>query len=409
MNNHIIRVALLASLLVGSWLAGCGAAIRPAELIKADGLLQNRDVAAQATRSATEVYKESRAHYKKAVEAYVDGDLEKSAQFATLATLRFETAREMTLRMEAEDRQTQAETRRVAAEKMQKNDKARLADLNKRIIRMEKIIALQADASRFKKAKEEELKRREAEKKAAEEKLAAERKAAEENLAKMKIQQTAQAALAKAASKIQAAEALDANKHDSKNLDAAKIGLQKARYDFEQGKFQDVPASAEVAYKKAEEAIATAQAKFAEENKKIALLKERESLFKEATIIQGVNARQEARGVVFTLYDMFPSNKTTVVPEQAYLLDKIAKLTKKYPGYPILVEAYTDSRGREVDNLALSQGRAQSVLAYFVEQHKLGFNRIRSSGYGEANPVADNSNSAGRAKNRRVEMIFLFR
>ncbi|MBW2702377.1 MAG: OmpA family protein [Deltaproteobacteria bacterium] len=297
----------------------------------------------------------------------------------------------------------------MAAEKMQKNDKARLADLNKRIIRMEKIIALQADASRFKKAKEEELKRREAEKKAAEEKLAAERKAAEENLAKMKIQQTAQAALAKAASKIQAAEALDANKHDSKNLDAAKIGLQKARYDFEQGKFQDVPASAEVAYKKAEEAIATAQAKFAEENKKIALLKERESLFKEATIIQGVNARQEARGVVFTLYDMFPSNKTTVVPEQAYLLDKIAKLTKKYPGYPILVEAYTDSRGREVDNLALSQGRAQSVLAYFVEQHKLGFNRIRSSGYGEANPVADNSNSAGRAKNRRVEMIFLFR
>ena len=74
-----------------------------------------------------------------------------------------------------------------------------------------------------------------------------------------------------------------------------------------------------------------------------------------------------------------------------------------------MVEGYTDSRGRGTDNLALSQSRSQSVLDYLVQQKKLKFERIKSSGYGEAKPVADNSRAEGRAKNRRVEVIFLFR
>jgi OOP family OmpA-OmpF porin len=106
---------------------------------------------------------------------------------------------------------------------------------------------------------------------------------------------------------------------------------------------------------------------------------------------------------------MFDSRKAIVLPERTFLLDQIADLATKYGDYPIVVEGYTDSRGRDTDNLALSQSRAQSVLDYLVQQKKLGFNRIKSSGYGEANPVADNSNAEGRSKNRRVEVIFLFR
>jgi OOP family OmpA-OmpF porin len=113
--------------------------------------------------------------------------------------------------------------------------------------------------------------------------------------------------------------------------------------------------------------------------------------------------------VVLTLYEMFAPRKAIVLPERTFLLDQIADLAKKYKDYPIVVEGYTDSRGRDASNLALSQSRAQSVLDYLVQQKKLGFNRIKSSGYGEANPVADNSRAEGRAKNRRVEVIFLFR
>ncbi len=97
------------------------------------------------------------------------------------------------------------------------------------------------------------------------------------------------------------------------------------------------------------------------------------------------------------------------MPERTYLLDKIAKLAHKYKDYPVVIEGYTDSRGRETNNLALSQGRAQSVVDYLTQQQKMKFERIKSSGYGEARPIADNSQAAGRAKNRRVEVIFLFR
>ncbi|RME25146.1 MAG: OmpA family protein, partial [Deltaproteobacteria bacterium] len=98
-----------------------------------------------------------------------------------------------------------------------------------------------------------------------------------------------------------------------------------------------------------------------------------------------------------------------VLPEKTQLLDKIADLARKYPSYPLIIEGYTDSRGSSTRNLALSQGRAQAVADYLIQQQKLDMNRIKASGYGEARPIADNSTAEGRAKNRRIEVIFLFR
>lgn len=409
MNIRLQRSALLVILAAAAWLAGCAATVRPAELLRADGLLTDRAAAAQATSGATVVYGESRKQYARAVQAFLDDDMDECVHFATLATLRFETAREMTARQAAEERLSSAERRREVAGKNTRIQQAKLDDLNRRIARMEKILALQADSKRFAKAQAEERAKREVEQKAAEQKAAADRQAAEAEMALMRATQTAQAAIAGADSQVQTAEALGADKVDPQNMDAAKIELQKARLAFDQKKFQDVPALAKAATAKAEAAIAAANKKFAEENEKVALLKEREALFADATAIDGLTARTESRGVVLTLTDLFPSSKTTIMPEQAYLLDKIAALAKKYPRYPVVVEGYTDSRGRDAENLALSQGRAQSVLDYLVQQHKFPFDRMRSSGYGEANPVADNSSAEGRAKNRRVEAILLFR
>ncbi len=399
----IKRIAMGCILALG--LTACGPAKRPAELIRADRLLRDRQQAAQATRAAPAVFKHSREIYAQAVEAYQDGDLQASMHLATIAALKFETAREITRKLAAEDRLAAAEKRIQRAEQAQAAAQARLGDTRKRIARMEKILALQANAAKFEKARQQELRRREQERKAAEQKLAAERAEQE----RLKREQTVQAAIAKAASRIQAADALGAVKVDAPNLDQAKINLQRAKLTLKQKKFDEALKAAEVAEVKADLAVESAKKAFAAENEKVALLREREALFKDAAAIGGVTAKQDTRGVVLTLHNMFASNENVVLVEQTYLLDAIAELARKYPRYPIVVEGYTDSRGRDADNLALSQGRAQSVRDYLVQQQKLEFDRIKSSGYGEANPVADNSSAAGRAKNRRVEVIFLFR
>jgi len=193
------------------------------------------------------------------------------------------------------------------------------------------------------------------------------------------------------------------------NMSSAKTYIEQANKALGEKRFKDATDLAKMASDKAAVATQKAQAEYAKKKKEADLLKEREALFRDANSIEGMQVKQEKRGVVLTLHEMFATRKALVLPERTYLLDKIAELAKKYPDYPIVVEGYTDSRGRDADNLALSQSRAQSVLDYLVQQQRLKFGRLKSSGYGEANPVADNSKADGRAKNRRVEVIFLFR
>ena len=68
------------------------------------------------------------------------------------------------------------------------------------------------------------------------------------------------------------------------------------------------------------------------------------------------------------------------------------------------VLGHTDSQGEETANQALSERRAQQVRATLVEAG-LARARVEARGLGEGEPVADNANAAGRAKNRRVEIV----
>ena len=93
-------------------------------------------------------------------------------------------------------------------------------------------------------------------------------------------------------------------------------------------------------------------------------------------------------------------------------LTELANLLKQNADCDVAIQGYTDNAGWKNStaaqstqkNLDLSQKRAQSVTNYLMS---LGVNasQIRSTtGYGEANPVADNSTAAGKAQNRRVEV-----
>ena len=68
------------------------------------------------------------------------------------------------------------------------------------------------------------------------------------------------------------------------------------------------------------------------------------------------------------------------------------------------VKGYTDSTGPESYNLKLSERRAQSVAAY-LEEKGVSADRITTKGYGEEDPVASNETAAGRAQNRRAEVV----
>jgi OOP family OmpA-OmpF porin len=102
-------------------------------------------------------------------------------------------------------------------------------------------------------------------------------------------------------------------------------------------------------------------------------------------------------------------NKITFSPGSAEIeaasadtIDKIAKILKSCPDVAMEVSGYTDSQGREEMNKALSQRRADAVLSALLARRVLTTN-LTAHGYGEANPIADNSTEAGREANRRIE------
>jgi len=89
-------------------------------------------------------------------------------------------------------------------------------------------------------------------------------------------------------------------------------------------------------------------------------------------------------------------------------LDAIATKALNAKGYVLEVTGFADSTGNTERNRALSQRRADAVIRYLVEQHRIPLRRIvQPYGFGESNPIADNKSRDGRAQNRRVEVKVL--
>lgn len=85
------------------------------------------------------------------------------------------------------------------------------------------------------------------------------------------------------------------------------------------------------------------------------------------------------------------------------VLNSVAKVLNKYSNSTVLVSGHTDSTGSADYNLTLSKSRAQSVAAYLQGQG-VKSSRFEVIGMGSSNPIASNSDAAGRAQNRRVEI-----
>ena len=115
-------------------------------------------------------------------------------------------------------------------------------------------------------------------------------------------------------------------------------------------------------------------------------------------------SRQDARGQVFTLAgEAFGSGQAQLTAGAAASVRALGTYLARL-GFSVEVVGHTDSQGNPEANQRLSQQRAEAVRAALAEAG-LGRGKTSARGAGDGEPVADNATPAGRARNRRVEIV----
>jgi chemotaxis protein MotB len=125
-----------------------------------------------------------------------------------------------------------------------------------------------------------------------------------------------------------------------------------------------------------------------------------------------VSIHLETRGAVISLnaQAVFPSGGDNIDSSVYPLLEKVAVTLKQLPN-SVRFEGHTDSmpisNGRFRSNWELSAARSIATMRIMADRYAVGRDRMAIVGYGDTNPIADNSTEAGRVKNRRVDLVIL--
>jgi outer membrane protein OmpA-like peptidoglycan-associated protein len=147
----------------------------------------------------------------------------------------------------------------------------------------------------------------------------------------------------------------------------------------------------------------TEQAELAKQEAEIAI-EEIESLRRK---LNSIATEQTDKGLMMTLGDfVFDSGKSSIKKEAVDNFSKVVDFINTYPNNKVRIEGHTDSTGSNQLNLKLSQLRADAVKNLLVK-NGIQASQVNAIGMGEELPIADNSSNAGKAKNRRVEIIIL--
>lgn len=184
--------------------------------------------------------------------------------------------------------------------------------------------------------------------------------------------------------------------------DAAAQAAQQAALSAQQA--QDAQAQAQQSQAQAQQAQLQAQ-----QSQQLAAQSEQEKQQLRAKLLQQFNlileTRDTVRGLVVNIGDvLFDTGKYTLRSPAREALAKLSGIVSAYPGLKLQVEGHTDSVGTPEFNQKLSEERAGAVREYLVQQG-VDAASVTSAGLGEGLPIADNATSAGRQKNRRVEII----
>ncbi len=102
---------------------------------------------------------------------------------------------------------------------------------------------------------------------------------------------------------------------------------------------------------------------------------------------------------------LFDTGKSDIRPESNAALKQIIDYLTANPSVKIFVVGHTDNSGTFAGNMALSKARAGSVMQHLITTGKIASDRLTAEGVGPLCPVSTNSTEAGKALNRRVEIV----
>jgi outer membrane protein OmpA-like peptidoglycan-associated protein len=124
-----------------------------------------------------------------------------------------------------------------------------------------------------------------------------------------------------------------------------------------------------------------------------------------ATQLLQLQAKQTLRGLMITLGDvLFDTGRSKIRSGALRTIERLADFLREHTNRDILIEGFTDNTGSEISNRRLSEKRARSIRNA-LSQLGIEPNRIKIRGYGQSFPISSNETSAGRQRNRRVEII----
>lgn len=195
-------------------------------------------------------------------------------------------------------------------------------------------------------------------------------------------------------------------------VEASRREADRARAEAERMRLQ-AQLQAEEAERlraQAQQAEAALDGAQVEQQGKVDAAREKEAALarKEAELTAGGKLpamHRDARGSVFTLpAEAFAGGKAQLTASAGASVKALAIYLAAIPGGAVQVLAYTDNRGKAAANQALTDKRAQLVRASLVAAG-LPRSRVSAQGKGSSSPVADNGSAAGRAKNRRVDIV----
>lgn len=189
---------------------------------------------------------------------------------------------------------------------------------------------------------------------------------------------------------------------------AQQAQLQAAQAQAQAGQAAADQARAEAAKAQADAEAANARAAAANSQRQAEAAKQDVQAMREKLLAQ-LNAvlqtTETPRGLVVNLSDvLFDTGKYTLKQNTQVSLAKVATILELYPGLSVQVEGYTDSTGSPSTNQKLSENRADAVQNFMVNNGVPQAN-ITAKGYGATDFAADNGSAAGRAQNRRVELV----
>jgi len=143
-----------------------------------------------------------------------------------------------------------------------------------------------------------------------------------------------------------------------------------------------------------------------------AIVEETQRLQNQLDTVESLFAPEEARvmregnDLVLRLVGLsFSSGKSALESRYFALLKKVQEAIEVFSVEPVVIEGHTDSVGSDAVNMKLSQERADAVREYLIANLGLRESRVTAEGFGKDKPIASNDTEAGRAQNRRIDVV----